>query len=77
MNVREFGLKVQRIQPELPVIISRSIREAQPARGDGRSGGYRAHFVWSGDTRIFLAIVKYVEDRQNAWPTPRPLESNP
>jgi DNA-binding NarL/FixJ family response regulator len=68
MNVREFGLEVRRIHPGLPVILlAFNNRELSLLEEMGHLPGIEQIFVWSGDARIFLAIVKYVEDRLNAW----------
>ncbi len=68
MNVREFGMKVRRIHPGLPVILlAFNTRELSLLEEMGHLPGIEQIFVWSGDARLFLAIVKYIEDRLNAW----------
>jgi DNA-binding NarL/FixJ family response regulator len=68
MNVREFGLKVRRIHPGLPVILlAFNTRELSLLEEMGHLPGIEQIFVWSGDARLFLGIVKYIEDRLNAW----------
>ncbi|MCP4680224.1 MAG: histidine kinase [Deltaproteobacteria bacterium] len=68
MNVRDFGLKVRRIHPGLPVILlAFNTRELSLLEEMGHLPGIEQVFVWSGDARLFLAIVKYIEDRLNAW----------
>jgi hypothetical protein len=68
MNVRQFGAEVQRAAPGLPVILlASSLRElAQLQPLDGIPGVVDV-FVWLGDVRLFLAMIKSVEDRLNAW----------
>ncbi|MDJ0763289.1 MAG: PEP/pyruvate-binding domain-containing protein [Myxococcota bacterium] len=66
MNVREFGLRVRRIHPGLPVILlAFNNRELSLLEEMGHLPGIDQIFVWSGDARLFLAIVKYIEDRLN------------
>ncbi len=67
MNVREFGEAVHAIHPDLPIVIlASSARELSmlPRLEDLRE--IDTVFVWSGDVRLFLAIIKYIEDRYNA-----------
>jgi CheY-like chemotaxis protein len=66
VSVQEFGESAKRMRPKLPVhLLAHDTRElawlegAQPMRGIDRV------FVWRGDTRLFLAVVKLVEDELN------------
>jgi hypothetical protein len=68
MNVRDFGRAVRRIDPSLPVVLlAFSARELAMIEAAGELPGIDRAFLWSGDVRLFLAIIKYVEDRLNAW----------
>ncbi len=68
MNVRDFGLAVHGIDPTLPVVLlAFSAREVAIIEAAGELPGIDRVFMWSGDVRLFLAIIKYVEDRLNAW----------
>lgn len=66
MEVRTFGRKVRALRPSGPQVIL-----AFHARDEGRLAslvgpdGFDAVFLWSGDARILLAIIKTMEDRAN------------
>jgi DNA-binding NarL/FixJ family response regulator len=72
MDVFAFGAAVKLSHPTLPVVLlaydTRELallreREAQVPTGEARIDRM---FVWQGDARIFLAIIKWAEDRVNA-----------
>ena len=68
MNVREFGAAVQERAPDLPVILlASSLRELNQLGPVQDLKGIREVFVWLGDVGLFLAMIKCVEDRMNAW----------
>ncbi|WP_306602000.1 PEP/pyruvate-binding domain-containing protein [Geothrix sp. 21YS21S-2] len=68
MNVREFGERVQERAPGLPVILlASSLRELAQLQPLTDLKGIYDVFVWLGDVRLFLAMIKSVEDRLNAW----------
>ncbi len=68
MNVREFGRAAREIAPGVSVVLlaanSRELNTLQPISS---LPGIDRVFVWLGDVRLFLAIIKNFEDRQNAW----------
>ena len=67
MNVAEFGKSVQKINMGIPVVLlASSSRELHVLPPLSSLPGIDSSFVWLGDVRIFLAIIKYIEDRQNA-----------
>lgn len=67
MDVQEFGREVKRRHPDLPVILlAGSPSEAARAKEGRKEGEIDQVFVWGGDVRIFLAIIKHVEDQRNA-----------
>ena len=66
MNPMEFGKRVKELNPDMPVVLLtydqvdvkflialREIRSIDKV------------FYWGGDTRILLAIIKYIEDQKN------------
>ncbi len=67
MDVRDFGRAVKELDPGLPVVLlaatPRELRMLQPCE---ELTGIDRIFVWLGDTRLFLAIIKLVEDQLNA-----------
>jgi len=67
MNIAEFGASVQGNSAGIPVVLlASSTRELQVLPPLASLPGIDSSFVWLGDVRIFLAIIKYIEDRQNA-----------
>jgi len=68
INIRDFGRAVRKLHPSLPVVLlTFSSRELAVLESTGDLLGIERVFMWSGDVRLFLAIIKYVEDRLNAW----------
>jgi hypothetical protein len=67
MNIREFGARVKEAQPDLPVLLlAYNSRELSLLDDLGKLPGIDRVFVWSGDTRLFAAMVMYAEDKRNA-----------
>jgi len=66
MNGAELARRVQALGRDIPVVLlafdSREVQEF--ALREDLSAVERV-FMWQGDARILLAIVKYVEDRRN------------
>jgi len=67
MDPYEFGKEIKKIHPDLPVILLatdssdvRLIDQKQNKKGIDKA------FFWTGDSTLFLAIIKYLEDRINA-----------
>jgi len=66
MNLCQFGQKVKELQPGMPIVLLTyewvdvdlliRLRETR---------GIDKVFYWTGDTRILLAIIKYIEDLGN------------
>ncbi len=66
MDVFEFGRAIKDASPSLPVILlAHDTRELSLLQEREDSGVDRI-FVWQGDARIFLAIIKLIEDARNA-----------
>ncbi len=65
MDIAAFSRKVHELVPELPVLLlayntrELELLEARPLPDVDRI------FVWQGDHRLFMAMIKYVEDRLN------------
>jgi hypothetical protein len=67
MQCDELGAAVAEAAPGIPfVVLAYTGRDLKILMDDGRlkSGGQA--FVWQGDARLFLAIIKSIEDRLNA-----------
>jgi len=66
-DVLDFGREVKRRAPELPVVIlGYDTRELALLRARESAECVDRIFVWQGDARLFLAIIKLIEDRINA-----------
>jgi len=66
MDPFEFGRKIKKERSNLPVIIlaadTADLHICQQRVGED---GVDKAFFWYGDTSLFLAIIKYVEDKMN------------
>ena len=66
MAVQEFGRKVKARRAGMPVVLlADNPLEAARVKEMGPSSGIDQAFVWRGDVAVFLAIIKYIEDRIN------------
>jgi len=67
MNVAEFGKAVKAVRPGVAVaLLASNLRELATLSPLEPLEGIDSVFVWLGDVRLFLAIIKHVEDRLNA-----------
>ncbi len=65
-EVNAFGRRVKALRPDLPVVLlALERRQLHDLQHDLDPGAIDGAFLWSGDARILLAIIKYVEDRAN------------
>jgi DNA-binding NarL/FixJ family response regulator len=63
----ELGRAMKVEFPDLPlVVLANSQRDLQIFTETGSLESTRLTFVWQGDVRLFLAIIKSIEDRWNA-----------
>lgn len=66
MDVFEFKLRVLAIAPQLPVVVLVSNVPDLVRLSDRREQlGPDEIYVWHGDSKLFLAIIKIIEDRWN------------
>ena len=67
LSVQEFGEKAKRMYPGLPVyLMTYDTRELGFFEGKVPTvRGIDKIFVWRGDVRLFLAVIKLTEDRLN------------
>ena len=66
MDVFEFGRTVKEIAPGLSVVLlAYDTRELAFLKDRGRPDSIDRIFVWLGDARVFLAIIKWTEDQMN------------
>ena len=62
-----LGAEIASRYPELPVVLLTYDRaDAHSQAGGPRAPGIERVFVWTGDPKLLLALVKSVEDRTNA-----------
>ena len=65
----EFAADIRKAGRQMPIVVlAYSTRELELLRRAGSLEGVDRAFTWQGDARLFLAIVKSVEDRLNAQP---------
>ncbi len=63
----ELGNKIKKIKPSMPILLL--VNNNSDLRYFGESNPMVSCvdkvFVWNGDSRVFLAMIKYVEDKMN------------
>lgn len=68
MSIQDFGRKVMQIAPGLPVmVLAFNNRELSIIEEMEELPGIDKVFLWNGDAKLFLGMIKYLEDRMNAW----------
>ncbi len=66
MPLVRFCTSLKEIREDIPVVLlTYTARDLEVLRSDGRLEGVDKAFTWQGDVRLFLAIVKLVEDMMN------------
>lgn len=66
MNVTAFTNEIKKIRPSLPVVLlAYDTPELTRQLARIRQSNIDSVFVWQGNTNIFLAIIKQMEDRLN------------
>src|SRR5262245_61518669 len=66
MNGAELATQVKKLGLDIPVVLlAFDAREVRTFREHHDMSDVEKVFLWQGDARILLAIVKYVEDRRN------------
>lgn len=69
MHPFEFGKLVKEQHPELPIILLASHQREYNyliSQNQNSVDGLDKIFFWSGDSSLFTAIIKFIEDRKNA-----------
>jgi len=67
MDPFDFGKKIKKLIPNLPVVLlATDIVDLDIVENKEHETGIDRVFYWTGDSTLFLAIIKYVEDRINA-----------
>lgn len=66
MDVNAFGRKVKKLRQGRPVVLlALDRKELYDLRGVINKKAIDGAFLWTGDSKILLAIIKYIEDREN------------
>jgi CheY-like chemotaxis protein len=66
MDALQFAQHAQAVAPLVPIILlAHEARDLSEVVRSAKAKGVDRVFVWSGDTQLFLAIMKYFEDRLN------------
>ncbi|MBN2011630.1 hypothetical protein JW960_20030 [candidate division KSB1 bacterium] len=66
MDVSTFGRRIKSIRPELPVVLLAYESDiSSQILGEDSIPGIDRVFIWTGDTKILVAIIKLIEDHQN------------
>ncbi len=66
MNVLEFGKRIKELKPDMPVILlTYEWVEVDLLIKLRETRSIDKVFYWTGDTRILLAIIKFIEDLRN------------
>ena len=66
MDPVDFGRQVKGIKCDLPVVLlATDIADLHRVREQGYQDAIDKLFFWNGDSKLFLAIIKYIEDREN------------
>ncbi len=66
MNPYELGAKIKSINPQTPVILLLNVASDISLIKTYNDVKYIDNvFIWNGDPKLFLAIIKYIEDKKN------------
>jgi len=66
LDVAQFARQAKDISPDVPIILlAFNTRELPALQSRSTLAGIDRIFTWHGDVKLFLAIIKYVEDRLN------------
>jgi len=66
MNAVELARRIHESSPDLPVVVlGYNARELEELRARHDTSRLAGRFLWQGDARILLAIIKLVEDQIN------------
>lgn len=67
MQIDELCSEVHSRCPDIPLVVfAYNTRDLELYRAAGKLEGVDKAFVWQGDVRLFIAVIKFVEDRMNA-----------
>ena len=65
-SIFDFAKKIRKQSPKVPIVpLAYDSRQLDALKHPKDVSGVEKAFVWQGDFRILLAIIKYIEDRKN------------
>ncbi len=64
----ELSAKIKEVQPDVPVILLLTVQSdiALVNRNRNRLEHIENIFLWNGDSKLILAMIKFIEDKKNA-----------
>ena len=67
-NTFELSRKIKHLQKNLPIILMLTVKSdiAIINRNRDRLASIENIFLWNGDSKLILAMIKYIEDKKNA-----------
>ena len=65
MNPLSFAEKIKYIYPRKPMVLLAFDESEVKALGDNLQNIFDNVFIWTGNSHVFAAIIKYVEDKKN------------
>ncbi|MFH1728749.1 MAG: PEP/pyruvate-binding domain-containing protein [Pseudomonadota bacterium] len=66
MEAKEFANKVKTLGLDIPVVLlTYNTRELNEISKESQNHLFEKVFLWQGDFRIFIAIIKFIEDKKN------------
>ncbi|MFZ1289346.1 MAG: PEP/pyruvate-binding domain-containing protein [Melioribacteraceae bacterium] len=66
MHVIDFAKKVKKINPDLPIVLlAYDNQERKEIKHTPNSHIFDRFFIWQGDYRLLMGIIKYIEDKKN------------
>ena len=64
MNPFNFGKEIKKLNPDLPVVLlAIDAADIDLVQNKENEEGIDKVFFWTGDSTLFLAIIKYIEDK--------------
>jgi len=68
MDPFTFGKKIKKLHPGMPVVLlATDSADVHAINQREYKGGIDKSFFWTGNPTLFLAIIKYIEDKKNAF----------
>ncbi|MCB0750823.1 MAG: histidine kinase, partial [Ignavibacteriae bacterium] len=66
MHVTDFAKRVKKVDPEMPIVLlAYDNQERKEIKHSPDSHVFDRFFIWQGDYRLLMGIIKYIEDKKN------------